>query len=130
MTTTQPMDDTPTRRDNRHIRLSGPAIGLTFIVIGAYFLLNRMGVLPWLSNWWALFFLLPAVGLFAEAHDRYRGNGEQWTARVYRPLVGGVLFVAATGVYLLEWNYSIVWPVVFIIAGLLVLIAPSLRRSS
>jgi hypothetical protein len=103
-------------------------IGFVLIAFGVLFLLVNAGILPALTNWWALFMLLPAVGVFSAALGAYRRNGGHWTPEVTGLLVGGLLFVALTAVFLFELNYGLLVPLFLIAAGLLLLAGPVLSR--
>jgi pheromone shutdown protein TraB len=103
-------------------------VGFVLIAFGVLFLLVNAGILPALTNWWALFMLLPAVGVFSAALGAHRRNGGHWTPEVTGLLVGGLLFVALTAVFLFELNYGLLVPLFLIAAGLLLLAGPVLSR--
>ncbi|MBK8905270.1 MAG: hypothetical protein IPM53_29075 [Anaerolineaceae bacterium] len=117
------------RRADRQAGGLGWFAGLVLIAIGVLYLLHDYGVLPTLTNWWALFLLLPGLGTLSAAIGAYRRNGGQWTMEVTGPFIGGLLFVGMTAVFLFELNYSWLWPLFLIAAGLLLLAAPVIARS-
>ncbi|MAT99727.1 MAG: hypothetical protein CL608_21515 [Anaerolineaceae bacterium] len=117
------------RRADRQAGGLGWMAGLVFIVIGGLYLLHDFGFIPTFANWWALFLLLPGLGTLSAAIGAYRRNGGQWTMAVTGPFIGGLLFVGMTAVFLFELNYSWLWPLFLIAAGLLLLATPMLSRS-
>ena len=117
------------RRADRQAGGLGWFGGLVLITIGVLYLLHDYGVLPTLTNWWALFLLLPGLGTLSAAIGAYRRNGGQWTMEVTGPFIGGLLFLGLTAVFLFDLNYSWLWPLFLIAAGLLLLAAPMLSRS-
>jgi hypothetical protein len=97
---------------------------LVFIAIGVLYLLHQFDIMPTFTNWWALFLLLPGVGVLSAALGAYRQSGGQWTAEVTGLFIGGLLFVLMTAVFLFELNYGWIMPIILIGAGLLMLIRP------
>lgn len=97
-------------------------IGLVFIGGGAMVLLNQMGILSFDFNWWALFILLPAIGVLSGAYARYRSANNLFDMGVMIPgLIG--LFMVALSVSMtfgFFWNidWSLYWPIILIIIGL------------
>ena len=118
------------RRADRQAGGLGWLAGLILIAIGVFYLLNNLGVLPDLTNWWALFLLLPAVGIFSAAVGAYRRNGGSWTPAVVGPLMGGMLLVGLSAAFLFGLDFGWLWPMFFIAGGLLLLAGPILSRSS
>jgi hypothetical protein len=116
------------RRADRQAGGASWLIGFLFIAIGTLFLLANAGIIPALTNWWALFMLLPAVGVLSAALGAYRRNGGHWTPEVTGLLVGGLLFVALTAVFLFGLNYGLLVPLFLIAAGMLLLAGPVLSR--
>jgi len=97
-------------------------VGIIFILGGAIVLLNQFGILPFELNWWALFILMPAIGFFSGAYNRYRATGELFTMEVMFPGLLGIFMVIMSASLLVgdAWdiNWSLLWPFVFIIIGL------------
>jgi hypothetical protein len=118
------------RRADRRGGGLGWLAGLLLIGLGALFLLQNEGFLTQFSNWWALFLLLPAIGTLSAALGAYRRNGGHWTAEVTGPFLGGLLFLGLTTVFLLELNYTWLWSLFLIAAGLLLMATTLLGRSS
>lgn len=130
-----PEDGYPSRRERRAQRRAarqsggfGWFIGLLLIVIGGLYLLQDMGYLPTFTNWWALFLLLPGVGVLSAAISAYRQNGGHWTTEVMGLFLGSLLFFGITAVFLFELNYGWLLPVFLIAAGLLLLFSPKLAH--
>lgn len=117
------------RRADRQAGGLGWIGGLVLIGIGMLYLLRDYGVVPTLTNWWALFLLLPGLGTLSAALGAYRRNGGQWTLEVTGPFIGGLLFLGLTAVFFFELNYGWLWPLFLIAAGILLLAAPMLSRS-
>ncbi|MBE2222608.1 MAG: hypothetical protein IAF02_13760 [Anaerolineae bacterium] len=118
------------RRERRAVRRAdrqaggwGWISGLILIAIGLFYLLQPTGFLPNFTNWWALFLLLPAVGVLSAALGAYRRNGGQWTGEVTGLFLGGLLFLGITAVFLFNLDFSWFTPLFLIAAGLLLLIA-------
>ena len=116
------------RRADREAGGAGWMAGLVFIAIGVLYLLHNAGILPTFTNWWAFFILLPGIGTLSAALGAYRRNGGHWTAEVTGPFLGGVLFVGLTAVFLFNLNFSWLWPLFLIAAGLLLLFRPALSH--
>jgi hypothetical protein len=112
------------RRADRQAGGLGWIAGVVFIAIGILYLLQEFDFLPTFNNWWALFLLLPGVGVLSAAVGAYRRNGGRWTAEVTGLVLGGLLFVLMTAVFLFELNYNWFVPLVLIGAGLLMLFRP------
>jgi O-antigen/teichoic acid export membrane protein len=117
------------RQADRQLGGLGWLAGLVLIGIGVYYLLYEFGYVPVLTNWWALFLLLPAIGTLSAALGAYRRNGGQWTMEVTLPLIGGLLFLGLTAVFLFDLNYSWVWSLFLIAAGLLIVASSLLVKN-
>lgn len=90
--------------------------GLVLIGIGAFFLINNFTNFH-LTNWWALFILIPAfgsLGNFVRAYGQSgRLNSEARSSLIWSFIL---FFVAAT--FIFGWSWGNVWPVLLIIGGL------------
>lgn len=131
----EPQDNHPSRRERRAQRRadrqaggSGWFVGLILIVIGGLYLLHDMGYIPAFTNWWALFLLLPGVGVFSAALAAYRKNDGHWTPDVLGLLLFSLLFFGMTAVFLFELNFGWLLPLFLIAAGLLLLFSPKLAQ--
>jgi hypothetical protein len=97
-------------------------LGLILISGGAIILLNQMDILSFELNWWALFILIPAIGSFSGAYNRYRATNNLFDMSVMVPALIG-LFMVALAFNLLGgkgWNFnlSVYWPIILILLGL------------
>jgi hypothetical protein len=121
----------PSDRHQHGSRTGGVVLGAIVIIIGIVFLGQNLG---WwsgsLHNWWALFILIPAIGSLSEAWRHYRANGRRFAGDVARPLVIGLLLVFVTLVFLLELDWTYVWPVVLILIGVGLLLGRWRRGTS
>jgi hypothetical protein len=94
--------------------------GVVLIVLGVVFLLQNMGI-PFLTNWWALFILIPAFWAYVSAWDIYQDNG-QLTRRGTGSLTMGILLTLLAFVFLFDLTIGIYWPVLLILGGLVLLV--------
>jgi fatty acid desaturase len=108
----------------------GWLVGLILVVIGLLYLLSELGIVSEVTNWWALFLLLPAAGFLSGAVGAYRRNGGRWTPEAVLPLLGSLLLAALAAAFLFGINFSWLWPLLLIAAGLLLLIGSITGRSS
>lgn len=118
------------RRADRRAGGLGWLAGVLLMGLGVLFLLQNEGIFTQFSNWWALFLLLPAIGTLSAALGAYRRNGGHWTAEVTGPFLGGLLFLGLTAIFLLNLNYTWLWSLFLIAAGLLLIATTLLGRSS
>jgi hypothetical protein len=99
-----------------HVRYFGNVWGLIVVAIGVLFLVQAYTGVG-LNNWWALIFFLPTFGAWASAYRLYKIDG-RFGAGAWGSFVGG-LFPAAIGlIFILDLDWSKVWPVFIIISGL------------
>ena len=91
--------------------------GVALIAFGVIIMLQNMGALQ-LHNWWAVFILLPALGSFAAAYGAYRANGGRLNTTARGSIIGGLIFTAIAAFFLFDLNSSLFWPVLFILAGI------------
>lgn len=98
---------------------------LTLIAIGAIFLLRNYAGLE-IGNWWALFILIPAGGAFAAAWSAWRAS--MHPAAVTGPLVGGLVMLTVAAIFLLDLQWSRIWPVFLILFGIGALLPSVLGR--
>jgi len=99
---------------------------VVLIALGVIFLVqNYTGVE--LGNWWALFILIPASGALAAAWAAWRAG--MHPVAVSGPLVGGLVMLTVAAIFLLELQWSRVWPVFLILAGIGALLPSLLTRS-
>jgi uncharacterized integral membrane protein len=93
--------------------------GIMLIGLGLIFLLQNTGAL-YLQNWWALFILLPALGSFGASFTEYRVSG-RFNAKARGSLVAGLVFTAIAAVFLFNLNFSLLLPIILIVAGVAIL---------
>lgn len=96
-------------------RWVGPIV---LIVLGLIFLLDNLGIkLP--GNWWAIFILIPAIYALAGAWRIYQQAGGELTMAVVGPLIGGLVLLALTIVFLfnVNLNWGIILPIILIAVG-------------
>jgi hypothetical protein len=98
---------------------------VVLIALGVIFLVqNYTGAQ--LGNWWALFILIPASGALAAAWAAWRAG--MHPAAVSGPLIGGLAMLTVAAIFLLELQWSRVWPVFLILAGIGALLPSLLGR--
>jgi len=107
-------------------------IGLAFIAGGAILLLNQSGLLSFELNWWAFFILIPAIGSFSNAYNRYRSTNNLFDTSVMMPALIG-LFMIGLMFNLLggngwNFNWNLLWPSMLIIIGLGMIFGRSQNR--
>ncbi|MBE3064006.1 MAG: hypothetical protein IMZ69_03190 [Spirochaetes bacterium] len=86
-----------------------------------FLLTNVAGVS--LQNWWALFILIPALGSLWTAYTMFKRSGGKFTAASRGPLVGGLVLLGVTAMFLFSLDWEKAWPVLLIVAGAAVLIS-------
>jgi hypothetical protein len=109
-------------------RYSAWVIGGALILLGVIFILrNVMGFE--LNNWWALFILIPSFGALASAYAIYERSGRRLTVAARGPLMGGIILLLVTAIFLFNLDWGKVWPLFIIIAGVTVLVTSLGPRS-
>lgn len=90
-------------------------VGAVLILVGIFIILQN---LTWfeLENWWALFILIPALGAFGNAWRAYKRD-ERLSAPARASLISGVILMMVTAIFLLGLNWTILGPVLLILAG-------------
>jgi len=68
------------------------------------------------DNWWALFILIPALGSLYVALRHYTETGTM-SEDVRKPLVGGLILLVVSLMFLFNLSWSNLWPFLLIIAG-------------
>ena len=90
-------------------------------LLGVIFLLQNLGIAS-LDNWWALFILIPAFWSYVAAWNNYQEAG-RLTRRVGSSLAGGLLLTIQAFVLLVNLDFGALWPVLLIVAGVILLAA-------
>lgn len=74
------------------------------------------------NNWWALFMLIPAFGMFASVWRDSQVNG-RITSNSTGPLISGLAMVVMMIVFLFNLNWSGLWPLGLVFGGIAVLLS-------
>jgi cadmium resistance protein CadD (predicted permease) len=92
----------------------GPWIpGIVLIALGVIFLVqNYLG--QQLRNWWALFFVIPAFFALERGYASMRAGRN---AEAVGQLIGGIVLVALTAIFLFDLPFGQLWPIFLILAG-------------
>lgn len=86
------------------------------IVAGVLFLLAQFDLIS-LTNWWALFILLPALSSLVTSFELYR-RSRRFSIPVRGSLIGGLLLLTTALMFLLNLSWAVYWPLFLIIPGL------------
>lgn len=89
--------------------------GAILILLGLIFLVQNLTGFS-LSNWWALFILIPAVNAFGHAYNNYKSDG-RFSGPVRGSLFGGLALTFVAFVFLFNLNFGTLWPVLLILGG-------------
>src|SRR5689334_24705049 len=95
---------------------SGWIFGLVLIALGGVFLLQNAGLPVLVSNWWALFILIPAIAAFAAAWRLYEQNGRV-TPPVIGMVTGGLVPLTVALIFLFNFDFGSAWPVLLVVLG-------------
>ncbi len=112
-----PSSGTPHQPERNHPAWIGGAI---LILIGFIFLVQNLTGFS-LSNWWALFILIPAINAFGHAYNNYKNDG-RLSGPVRRSLFGGLILTFVALVFLFNLNFGTLWPVLLILGGVVLLV--------
>ncbi|HVM70428.1 MAG TPA: hypothetical protein VMT91_01610 [Anaerolineales bacterium] len=111
------------RREARWQRHAGHRTGwfagAILIMVGLVLLLEQMNI-PFLTNWWALFILIPAFWAYFAAWENYQEAG-RWTGRAAGSLTVGMLLTIFMLIFLFNIAVGLFWPAVLILGGLALL---------
>lgn len=121
----EPVSRHEARRQRREQRLADPSRGGTWVVgailifLGVMFLMQNTGVwdIP-LTNWWALFILIPAFGAFDTARRKYRDEGNRLTAQARSSLLVGLVLTFVTIMFLFDFSWTYFGPILIILVGI------------
>lgn len=92
-------------------------VGLALIAVGGVLLAQPLFGLR-LVNWWALFLLIPAFGAFESAARHYGERGTAFSGSVTGSLITGLSLLAVTAIFLFGLDWSTIWPIFVILAGI------------
>ncbi len=124
----EPMSRREARRQQREQRRADPSrgdgwiVGIILIVLGGLFLMRTMGTDVPLTNWWALFILIPAVGALSAAWRMYLDAGYQLNAQARGSLLVGLVLTFITFMFLFGISWTYAGPILIIVVGILILI--------
>lgn len=107
------------RRDKRDG--SNWIVGVILIALGGMFLLSNVLPGTFVTNWWAVFILIPALYNLNRAWQSYKNNG-RLSSGGRSSLVGGLLILTVALIFLLGLDWGVVWPVFIIIIGVGILL--------
>jgi hypothetical protein len=99
--------------------------GAILILLGVVFLLQNLE-LTFLTNWWALFILIPAFWAYVACWETYKNIG-RLTRGAVGSLMTGILLTILSLVFLLNLTGGLVWPILLITGGLAFLATALLR---
>jgi hypothetical protein len=112
-------DQRSTRRQRIEERRAGRsgswAAGAILILIGIFIMLQNLTSFE-LENWWALFIMIPALGAFGNALRAFQNDGGL-SGQARASLISGVILTMVTAIFLLGLNWTILGPVLLILAG-------------
>jgi len=89
--------------------------GAALILIGLLLVLQRIGWIS-LTNWWALFILIPAASALWGGMGLWRKNG-RFDAAVWSTFQGGLFPLLVAIVFLFDLSWALYWPLLVILAG-------------
>ncbi len=98
-----------------------PVAGLVLILVGALILAQNLTDFN-LSNWWALFILIPAFSSLVDAWTIFQAE-RRLNAAVRGPLVTAVALLLVVAIFLFDPSWGIMWPLFVIIAGVGILLS-------
>ncbi|MEP6693752.1 MAG: hypothetical protein ABJB39_03820 [Chloroflexota bacterium] len=101
-------------------------LAATLILIGVVFLLRNYSGLE-IGHWWALFILIPAAATLARAYTSWRSGIHP--SAVSGQLIAGLVMVSVAAIFLLDLQWSKVWPVFLILIGIGALLPSLIARS-
>jgi hypothetical protein len=106
------------RQERRKLRNGGGEwiLGVILILLGGFIYLQTMKIYT-LSNWWALFILIPGLAALVEAWRVYRAAEGKFTRRARGSLILGMGLLLVTTVFLLGLNWTIFGPILLVLAG-------------
>jgi hypothetical protein len=124
----EPLSRHEARRQRREQRLADPSredawiIGVILIVLGGLFLMRTMGTDIPVTNWWALFILIPAFGALSAAWRMYRQADSRLTVAARSSLLVGLVLSFITFMFLFEINWTYVGPILIIVVGIAIIL--------
>jgi hypothetical protein len=123
----EPLSRREARRQRHEQRLADPSrgdawiVGIILIVLGGLFLMRTMGTDIPLTNWWALFILIPAFGALSAAWRTYQQEG-RLTGPARGSLLVGLVLTFITFMFLFEISWTYVGPLLIILVGIAIIL--------
>jgi peptidoglycan/LPS O-acetylase OafA/YrhL len=125
----EPLSRREARRQRHEQRLADPSrgdawiIGIILIVLGGLFLMRTTGTvdIP-LTNWWALFILIPAFGALSAGWRMYREADYHLTTAARSSLLVGLVLSFITFMFLFEISWTYVGPILIIVVGFAIIL--------
>lgn len=120
----EPISHREARRQRRADPSRGDAwiIGIILILLGGLFLMRTMGMDIQLTNWWALFILIPAFGALSAAWRMYREADHRLTVAARSSLLVGLVLSFITFMFLFEISWTYVGPILIIVVGIAIIL--------
>ena len=98
--------------------------GVILVLLGVVMLLEKLNIAV-ITNWWALFILIPAFWAYIGAWDMIQA-GSKITRRAASSLTVAILLTVLAAVFLLNLDFDFFWPILLIAGGLALLLAGTL----
>lgn len=98
-------------------RLTGAFI---LIGLGTVFLLRSFGIIDGDFNWWALFIVVPGIGLLFGAFVNFLQYGLD--SRVKGQTFGAIMTLMVGFIFLFDLDWGKVWPLFLIVPGVAMLL--------
>jgi hypothetical protein len=115
----EPLSRREARRQRRAESGNGWIVGVILIVLGGLFLAQNAGLYQFpISNWWALFILIPAISAFERALHLYRESGNQITNQMSGSLLLGIVLLFVTAGFLFNIGWTYFGPALIILVGM------------
>lgn len=108
-------------RSGRHRGRGGLWFGVVLIFLGTVFMLQQLGVVGRGFNWWAIFILIPALGVLSGAWALYQ-RSQRFDAGVRSSLGSGLVILTVALMFLLDFSWGIWWPLMLIVPGIALLL--------
>ncbi len=101
-------------------------LGFLLVVLGVILLFESLGYETFV-NWWALLILIPAYWGYVGSWNSYQENGKI-TRGVIFSLSFAILLTILTGILLFNLALGQYWPILLIVAGLVLLVSAFFPR--
>ncbi len=117
--TEKPVNNHESKSYEMQVDVDNWAVGIALILVGGLFMLDTMGILNIrLTNWWAIFILIPGISMGVRGWRRYRVSQSHHSRNT--GFWGLFLIVLAISLFFnISWN--LIFPVALIGGGLYLL---------